>query len=585
MKLLKIIFVNLFFLICFSVIAKAQTLQAPDLQCVNVLSNGDILLTWSTPPVDPCGVFTGYLIWGSQNINGPYTLITTVLSQIQTTYTIIDSTGTWFFYMESTYACSGYTSLSSDTLDTNLPLPPVIDFVSVLATKDILIQFQPSNSPDAYAYIIYVVFGGSNFPMDTIYNGNATQYIDSINDASSGALTYTIATMDSCGNTGLISVIPHTTIFAYCEISNCSTTGKLIWNKYKNWTGGVNHYEVFVSIGNQPNVLLLTTNDTATTFTYGADSMCFTVVAYASNGIFTSLSNIYCLPANPSSPVQDFYIRNVTVAGNGIIDIYFSMNKNSDVRTIKVERGTDGVTFSAIEVMDIPTDLSVINVFSDSTPLTNELSYYYRFEALDSCGVKSNSTIGKSIWLDGGAYSSLINHLEWENFELDYGGVTSYTLFRKILNTYDSVTTVGSSTLDYQESVEQYVDQNGTICYLIVATDTLNFPNGIIDTVRSTSNELCIDQLVKILVPNAFAPNGKNNIFKPVMRFADNKSYLFEVYNRWGGMLFSTKDATVGWDGFYQGRIVEQGVYAYMVQVVDNQGHTAERKGTVMLLR
>ncbi len=585
MKLLKKIFVTLFFLSCISVFAKAQTLQAPYLQCVNVLSNGDILLTWSIPPVDPCGAFTGYVIWGSQNINGPYSIITTVISQVQTTYTATGLTGTWYFYMESSYACAGYTSLSSDTLDTDLPLPPVIDFVSVLPTKDILIQFQPSVSPEAYAYIIYTVIGGSNFPMDTIYNGNATQYIDSINDASSGALTYTIATMDSCGNTGLISVIPHNTIFAYCEITNCSTTGKLIWNKYKNWIGGVNHYEVFVSIGNQPNVLLLTTNDTATSFTYGADSMCFTIVAYASNGIFTSFSNIYCLPPNPSSPVQDFYIRNVTVAGPNVITVYFSMNKNSDVRTLKIERGTDGITFNAIAVLTIPTDLTIINSYSDSTPLTNELSYYYRFEALDSCGVKSNSSIGKSIWLDGGAFSNLVNHLEWEFFLLDYGDVTAYTLFRKILTTYDSVTMVAASNTEYQESVAQYVDQNGTLCYVVVATDTLNFPNGIIDTVRSTSNELCIDQLVKILVPNAFAPNGKNNIFKPVLRFADNKSYLFEVYNRWGGMLFSTKDATQGWDGFYQGRIVEQGVYAYLVQVVDNQGHTAERKGTVMLLR
>ena len=85
--------------------------------------------------------------------------------------------------------------------------------------------------------------------------------------------------------------------------------------------------------------------------------------------------------------------------------------------------------------------------------------------------------------------------------------------------------------------------------------------------------------------PNAFAPNGKNNIFKPVLRFADNKSYLFQVYNRWGGIIFSTTDFNEGWDGDYKGRPSEQGVYAYLVQVVDGQGRNTERKGTVMLLR
>ena len=583
MNLLKKIVASLFIVVCLSGFVNAQPLQAPDLQCINVLSNGDILLTWSIPQPEPCGVFIGYLIWGSNG--GAFVIIDTVLNQAQTTYTAIGLIGTWNFYMESSYACVGYTSLTSDTLDTNLPLPPVINYVSVTPAKNVLIQFQPSTSPDAFAYIIYKVVAGINFPIDTIYNGNTSLYLDSIYDSGTGSITYTIATMDSCGNTGLISTIPHNTIYTHAITSNCNTTGKLIWNKYKNWAGGVNHYEVFVSINNQSNNLLINTNDTTANFTYGADSMCFTVVAYSGNNLFTSFSNLYCLPPNPSSPVQDFYIRNVTVAGNGIIDLYFSMNKNSDVRTLKMERGTNGINFSALSVIEIPTDLTIINIYSDSTPLTDQLSYYYRLQALDSCGAETFSTIGKSIWLDGGAYSNLINHLEWESFELDYGGVTSYTLFRKILTTYDSVATAGSSTLDYQESVEQYVDQNGTICYVIVATDTLNFPNGIIDTVQSTSNELCIDQLVKILVPNAFAPNGKNNIFKPVLRFADNKSYLFEVYNRWGGLLFSTKDATEGWDGFFKGQLAEQGVYAYLVQVVDSQGHNAERKGTVMLLR
>ncbi len=583
MKLLKKIVVSLLFLICLSGIVKSQPLQAPDLQCVNVLSNGDILLTWSVPQPDACGVFIGYVIWGSNG--GAYVLIDTVLNQAQTTYMATGLTGTWNFYMESAYSCVGFTPLSSDTLDTNLPTAPVIDFASVMPDKNVLIQFQSSTSPDAYAYIIYKVVLGINFPIDTIYNGNATQYIDSVYDSGTGSITYTIATMDSCGNTGLISTIPHNTIYVSAITTNCSTTGKLVWNKYRNWLGGVNHYDVFVSIANQPNSLLVSTNDTSATFTYGADSMCFTIVAYSGNALFTSFSNVYCLPPNPSSPVQDFYIRNVTVSGDGIIDIYFSMNKNSDVRTLKMERGTDGINFSAISVIDIPADLTIINMYSDSTPLTDQLSYYYRLQALDSCGAETFSTTGKSIWLDGGAYSSLINHLEWESFSIDYGDVTTYSIYRKITTTYDSVTSVSFSKLDFEESVAQYVEQNGTLCYVIVATDTLNFPNGIIDTVRSSSNELCIDQLVKILVPNAFAPNGKNNIFKPVLRFADNKSYLFEVYNRWGGLLFSTKDAAEGWDGFYQGRLAEQGVYAYLVQVIDNQGHNAERKGTVMLLR
>ncbi len=565
-------------------IARSQTWQAPDLQCVNVLSNGDIFLTWSNPAPDACGPFIGYVIYGSTNQSGPYIIIDTVVNQLQTTYIIADSVGTWFFFMESLYACPGYIALTSDTVDTQKPLPPVIDYVTVVSSTNTLIQFQHSASPDAFAYIIYIVIGGVNFPLDTIF-ANTNQYIDSINNPNVGALTYLIAAMDSCGNTGLISTVPHNTLFNYAITTNCSSSARLVWNAYNNWVGGVDHYEVFVSYNNQPTLFLLSTNDTTAVFNYSADSMCFSVLAYSDTSLFTSASNIYCLPPNPSSPVQDFYIRNVTVAGTGVIDIFYSLDAQSDLRTLKLERGNDGINFNAIAVIDVPADLSVINYYSDSTPLTNELSYYYRFEAQDSCGAKTYSTIGKSIWLDGGAYSSLVNHLEWETFFVNYGEVVNYTVFRKVLNTFDSVTTVSFVQNDYEESAAPFIDKNGTLCYLVIATDTLNFPNGIIDTVRSSSNELCIDQLVKILVPNAFAPNGVNTVFKPVLRFADNKTYLFQVYNRWGGLLFSTKNSEEGWDGFYQGRLVEQGVYAYLVQVVDNEGYNSERKGTVMLLR
>ena len=574
-----------YFLICISLFAKSQTLQAPDLQCVNAQSNGDILLTWSNPAPDPCGAFIGYVIYGDTvGTPGPYIIITTVTVQTQTTYTATGLTGIWNFYMVSSYACAGFTSLSSDTVDSDKPLPPVIDFVTVQSPTEVLIQFTPSTSPEAYSYIIYEVIGGSNIPIDTIYFGNATTYIDTTNTVS-GSHTYLIAARDSCNNTGLISTLKHNSIFGWATTANCTTAAKLSWNKYNNWVGGVDHYDVFVSINNQPVTLLATTHDTTVNFIYSADSMCFSIVAYSANGLFTSTSNIFCLPPNPDSPVRDFYIRNVTVPSLHVVDVYYSMNKNSDVRTLKLGRGTDGINFSDIAIMSVPTNLTVINIYSDSSALTDQLSYYYRITAIDSCGAEYSSTIGNSIWLDGGAFSSQENHLKWESFNLTYGSVTAYTIFRKITTTFDSVLQVNPFVNEYQESVAELIKENGTLCYVIIATDTLHFPNGIIDTVRSRSNELCIDQIVKVLVPTAFAPNGINNIFKPVMRFADNKLYLFQVYNRWGGTVFSTNNIADGWDGYFQGRIVEQGVYAYLVQITDDKGNTTERKGTVMLLR
>ncbi len=69
-------------------------------------------------------------------------------------------------------------------------------------------------------------------------------------------------------------------------------------------------------------------------------------------------------------------------------------------------------------------------------------------------------------------------------------------------------------------------------------------------------------------VPNSFTPNGDefNQTFKPefVCGF-DVMDYRFEVYNRWGEMIFQSYDAAVGWDGTYKGAPASQGVYSWQV--------------------
>jgi gliding motility-associated-like protein len=67
-------------------------------------------------------------------------------------------------------------------------------------------------------------------------------------------------------------------------------------------------------------------------------------------------------------------------------------------------------------------------------------------------------------------------------------------------------------------------------------------------------------------VPNAFTPNGDehNQQFKPVMVCDyDPLDYQFEVYNRWGEIVFQSFDPNAGWDGLYNGRPAEEGVYLW----------------------
>ncbi|MFT6936673.1 MAG: gliding motility-associated-like protein, partial [Saprospiraceae bacterium] len=113
----------------------------------------------------------------------------------------------------------------------------------------------------------------------------------------------------------------------------------------------------------------------------------------------------------------------------------------------------------------------------------------------------------------------------------------------------------------------------------------IELPDGTTKAVFSQSNTILIEQKSKIFMPNAFAPEGTNNVFKPVMVFAENSTFQMVVYDRWGSLLFQTTDSSTGWDGRQNGKIMRQGVYTYIVQIVQLNGEIVEQKGTVLLLR
>ncbi|WP_118972837.1 DUF7948 domain-containing protein [Taibaiella koreensis] len=96
-----------------------------------------------------------------------------------------------------------------------------------------------------------------------------------------------------------------------------------------------------------------------------------------------------------------------------------------------------------------------------------------------------------------------------------------------------------------------------------------------------------IDVLVKetvIDMPNAFAPSGTNNLFKPAKRgIARLKE--FAVYNRWGNKVYSSSNIEEGWDGTFNGQPQPMGVYVYSIEAVTDKGTPFVKKGNVTLLR
>ncbi len=87
------------------------------------------------------------------------------------------------------------------------------------------------------------------------------------------------------------------------------------------------------------------------------------------------------------------------------------------------------------------------------------------------------------------------------------------------------------------------------------------------------------------MLPTAFSPNGDgNDDILNIYGIANATTYDFEIYNRWGEQVFSSKDKTQGWDGTFNGAAAPVGVYAYRYNIVVG-GKTYNKKGSFTLLR
>ncbi|MEP7237067.1 MAG: T9SS type B sorting domain-containing protein [Ferruginibacter sp.] len=87
-------------------------------------------------------------------------------------------------------------------------------------------------------------------------------------------------------------------------------------------------------------------------------------------------------------------------------------------------------------------------------------------------------------------------------------------------------------------------------------------------------------------LPNAFTPNGDglNDIFRPTPVGIRSTDY-FRIFDRYGALMFETKEWMKGWDGTLKSKPASSGTYAWMIKGIDKNGAVIEMKGTVILIR
>jgi gliding motility-associated-like protein len=107
-----------------------------------------------------------------------------------------------------------------------------------------------------------------------------------------------------------------------------------------------------------------------------------------------------------------------------------------------------------------------------------------------------------------------------------------------------------------------YTDLNGQ-SYTVVLIAESQF--GCLDT---TSQVIQGPEPTLLFVPNTFTPDGNefNNQFLPVFTSGfDPFEYNLSIFDRWGELIFETNNAEFGWDGTYNGKLVQTGSYTWAI--------------------
>ena len=94
-----------------------------------------------------------------------------------------------------------------------------------------------------------------------------------------------------------------------------------------------------------------------------------------------------------------------------------------------------------------------------------------------------------------------------------------------------------------------------------------------------------------LFVPNVFSPNsdGLNDLFQPYFASRQNvRNFQMRIMDRWGNLLFYSKDPDTGWDGTNRNQKVPQGMYAWFISfdLMELEKETRKIKsGEVLILR
>ena len=308
--------------------------------------------------------------------------------------------------------------------------------------------------------------------------------------------------------------------------------------------------------------------------------------------------------------VNQYYSENGGIIGNGKVIMnhqYATAGSHEILYFIETENACRDSAYKSIFIVEEPTASFVSdsvclgqNISLKGVQVAGELIVLWQWQLGDGTSLNGNPVDYQ--YRTAGTFTPELKVTDkFGCFSTTKGANQIYPL----PNANFSYSVMGSS--DKYTQVQLAPKQKGNTSYnwytpanLLSAEESplVNLPNFFKDSIRLVvqSQYGCEAQksiylnvfppLDKLFIPNAFTPdgNGLNDQFKPG-NIEGATDYTLTIFNRWGEKLFVSHDPNHGWDGRYQGKVVQDGIYIFTVNFLYSDGQLYSEKGTVHVLR
>jgi gliding motility-associated-like protein len=123
-----------------------------------------------------------------------------------------------------------------------------------------------------------------------------------------------------------------------------------------------------------------------------------------------------------------------------------------------------------------------------------------------------------------------------------------------------------------------------TTSYVVTGIDTNGCSGDVEVIVRVNEIDIVCNE---VFIPTIFSPNSKgpqaNETFCVFSDCVDQ--FKLVIFNRWGEKVFETEDINACWDGTFNGSDVPTGTYAYTLFLLQLDGVSINKTGTIMLAK